>query len=231
MGKEALAAFFSDVALGRIADGVEYHTIQQPKHIADDDWDFSKDPNNPQYRSVSVPVPKAAKLADRLKAGELRGKMLMAFVTPIELSGSIDLNIAGLLDSDLAQCIDITPNGQLAMNAQETMGKQIVEAASTYAIEDMKADMHNSLSDSRLGEEGDRENGQNGEGACTPTAVVAAGGIRDPLEREAPSPTAPVPQEHPAISSHPNSVPRQRDPDITSHKLPRSNTKKPKYDL
>ena len=101
--RQELQEFLTAVMRGEVHDGVDH--IKQWEQISPKDADWCADQKGIQWRPITIPLPRAAGLSTRLKAAELLGRTICAFVEHVEVSGSIKMT--DLLDNDLKQAIPI----------------------------------------------------------------------------------------------------------------------------
>ena len=97
--KEELHAWLTQVMRGEVEDGVEYEDDYEVIARTDDDYDMTL--GGEQYRKIKRAIPKMARLSDRIKAGDLIGKILGVFSQQMNVKGDISFSIAELLDDEL----------------------------------------------------------------------------------------------------------------------------------
>lgn len=103
--RHQLQQWLTRVASGLESDGFERVEVWEP--IEPCDADYGESEGGKQWRSKYIRVPKTAELKDRLKAADLLGKTLGAYIDKVEVSGELKMSFTDLLDDDIKLAKDV----------------------------------------------------------------------------------------------------------------------------
>jgi hypothetical protein len=105
--KMELQRFLTRVVAGIEPDG--YEMVSKLVLILPFEDDYDQALGGDQWRKEYVRVETYPSMAERLKAADLLGRTMGAFMEKIEVTGDLKVSVSDLLDDDLRPAIDVTP--------------------------------------------------------------------------------------------------------------------------